>query len=243
MLKLCYEGNDMLAVIDQIKGHSHYVMMDHENYLPFREEEFVYVLDDSAHESRLDTLPAGMPVFLMKNIASSIVRSQYPQLKFLPDLQPRASLPASICLLGTMDLSLRFTQLLLDEVPYCVGYKCTGYLLDLLKKSSFKTRFIDQFSPYRRQNLCLKYEVEEAEFTILFWDGSTQMLLDYRNQFAGSWPERFSVLSHTRRPKKDETMFLPYIGHLSRRPLLSRRQLKKYWQKILQFHAPSDVIK
>lgn len=243
MLKLLYEGEHMLAVIDQIKGHSHYVMLDYENYLPFQEESFVYVLDDTQHENRLRSLPEGMAVFLMEQVRARVLRSEYPQLRFLNTLHPEQALPRSISLLGSMEMSLRFTQLLLMEVPYCVGYRCSGYLLDMLKKAALRMQFVDQFSAFRRQNLCLNYDASPAELYIFFWDGSEQMLLDVRKQFEGEWPRHLAVISHDRRPHKDDTMLLPYIGHLSKQELLRRRQLKKYWHKILQFHASSDMIK
>ncbi|HHT21284.1 MAG TPA: hypothetical protein GXZ74_07600 [Tissierellia bacterium] len=231
MLKLIYEGRELYQLLDQIE--TNFVVMDWDNHLPFQDEEFTFVLDDPAQESRLRELADGTRVYLSPAMRQQLDRSNHPGLLFREELREDTVYPKRIHLAGDLETSLDFTGFLLGQVPFCVGFSAEGYRLEQLERwrPGLKEAFDHQLQPAANQNLILDLmSLEEATHQVVFWDGRDESLHQLITDDI-KLPRLIANIG--RRVKQSDYSRLSYIYPIPKIGLLRLRAYRKLWQDLI----------
>lgn len=235
MLKLIYQGSQLLSLLDRIE--TDFVILDWDNYLPFQSESFMFVLDDPADEAWLNQLPEGMPVYLAPAVRTKLARSDYPALLFQERLIKPQPYPARLHLTGDLEAALDFTGYLLSQLPFCVGFVAAGYRRERLEYwlSHHNEGFTGQLQAAANQVMILDFtSAKQATHQVVFWDGRAETL-HRLNQKNPSRP-RF-IANIGRRVKQSDYARLGYIYQIPKTGLFRRRAWARLWQDILADQA------
>lgn len=227
MLKLIYEGKQLIQLLDLIK-QSHFVVMDWDNSLPFQQEGFTFVLDSVDELPWLTKLPDGFLVFLAPSLRSSVNRSDYPRLRFREELESNLNWPQSLHLSGDIEVCLEFLSYILKQVPFCVGFRASGERLERLQawRHGKHYRFFDQLQPANRQNLIIELDpTAEQVPQVHFWNGSPEGITLLKQEI-GVLPSTLRLVSTAKVPRADRVR-LPYVLTLPKLSPLRQRGFKR----------------